>query len=68
MLKELAGEPVVPADAANAAFAIMCLALSKMRDAGQREELLAKLDTAARDRVATLLREAQGGDGPSWLQ
>jgi hypothetical protein len=68
MLKGLAGEPLVPADAANAAFAIMCLALSKMSDARQREDLLTKLDPAARDRVASLMREAQAGDGPSWLQ
>jgi hypothetical protein len=68
MLKGLAGEPLVPADAANAAFAIMCLALSKMSDARQREDLLTKLDAAARGRVASLMREAQAGDGPSWLQ
>jgi hypothetical protein len=68
MLKGLAGEPVEPADAANAAFAIMCLALSKMNDARQREELLAKLDRAARDQVAILMREAQTGEGPTWLQ
>jgi len=68
MLKGLAGEPVAPPDVANAAFAIMCLALSKMSDAKQREELLAKLEVAARDRVASLMREAQAGDGPTWLQ
>ena len=68
MLRGLAGEPAAPPDVANAAFAIMCLALSKMTDAKQREELLAKLEAAARDRVASLMREAQAGDGPTWLQ
>jgi hypothetical protein len=39
-----------------------------MSDARQREELLAKLDRAARDQVAILMREAQTGEGPTWLQ
>jgi hypothetical protein len=63
MLAGLSGEPLVPPDVANAAFAIMCLALSKISDSAQREELLAKLDAAARDRVAALMREAQSRPG-----
>jgi len=68
MLAGLAGQAVAPPDVANAAFAIMCLALSKMSDAGQREALLANLDSAARDRIASLMREAQAGEGTTWLQ
>jgi hypothetical protein len=68
MLSGLSGEPLVPVDVANAAFAIMCLALSKISDTQQRDALLAKLDAAARDRVAALMREAQAGEGATWLQ
>jgi hypothetical protein len=69
MLRGLSGEQVVPIDVANAAFAIMCLALSKVSDTHQREDLLSKLGAAARDRVASLMREAQADEAPaSWLQ
>jgi hypothetical protein len=47
-------EPLDPPEVANAAFAIMCLALSKM-DEAQCDERLAQLEAAARTHIFHLL-------------
>jgi hypothetical protein len=60
MLRALKGRPLVPRHVANASFAIMCLALSKM-DANERDALLAKLDAAARSQVTSFLAGDDGG-------
>ena len=66
MLQGLRGKPVVPLHVANAAFAIMCLALTKM-DPNERDRLLATLDAAARSQVTSLLQKADEGGGLKWV-
>jgi hypothetical protein len=60
MLQALRGAPVVPRHVANASFAIMCLALTKM-EPHERDHLLATLNAAARSQVSTLLTDEDGG-------
>jgi hypothetical protein len=66
MLDPLRGEPLEPSVVANAAFAIMCLALSKMHPQ-RRDEMLAALDAAARSQVETFLGEAGGDLDVEWV-
>ena len=49
----------MPRNVANASFAIMCLALTKM-EPHERDHLLATLNAAARSQVTTLLTEDGG--------
>jgi hypothetical protein len=60
MLQALRGQPVVPRHVANASFAIMCLALTKMQP-HERDRLLSTLNAAARSQVTTLLTDEDGG-------
>jgi hypothetical protein len=66
MLQALRAEPVVPRHAANAAFALMCLALSKMAP-DERDQLLGKIDAAARSQVTSLLQQADAGARLKWV-
>ena len=60
MLEPLRGRPVVPRHVANASFAIMCLAPTKMQP-HEQGHLLATLNAAARSQVTTLLTDEDGG-------
>lgn len=69
MLDALRSEqPLEPLEVANASLGIMCLALSKMRDAKQRDHLLTNLDAAARESVSRLMRGEETTGAPTWLQ